>query len=164
MAKIQKTNAMRLLEKAKIPYRVHTYPHENGALPGEEVAGLVGRSSRVVYKTLVTEGKEGYFVFVLPVCGELDLKAAARAAGVKTLSLMRLADLFPVTGYVQGGCTPLGMKKHFPTYIDESAKGLDTMLVSGGKVGLQIELSPLALAQVAGARFVSLLQDAVCPG
>ena len=109
--KTQKTNAMRLLERAKIVYRIYEYPHGKEALPGVEVAALLGRPPETVYKTLVTEGNNGYYVFVIPVAAELDLKLAARAAGVKNLSMMKVTDLFAVTGYVRGGCTSVGMKK-----------------------------------------------------
>ena len=144
---------MRLLERAKIVYRIYEYPHGKEALPGVEVAALLGRPPETVYKTLVTEGNSGYYVFVIPVPAELDLKLAARAVGVKNLSMIKVADLFTVTGYIRGGCTPVGMKKRFPTVIEESAQKLSTMLVSGGRIGLQIELSPLDLAAVSGAMF-----------
>ena len=152
-----KTNAMRILEREKIDYRVHTYPCE-GFLDGVTVAGLVGLPVETVFKTLVAKGSGGgHFVFVIPVAEELDLKAAARAAGEKSVALIKVSEITPVTGYVRGGCSPVGMKKLFPTYIDELALLFDSITVSGGRLGTQIELSPAALAAVSGAKFVPLI-------
>ena len=128
---------MRILERAKIGYQVHTY--EGGALSGMEVAKALGQDPACAFKTLVTVGSpRKYYVFVIPVAAELDLKKAARAAGEKSVEMLPQKELFPLTGYVHGGCSPFGMKKAFPTFFDESAVG-KTICFSGGKVGVQIE-------------------------
>lgn len=134
---MEKTNAMRILERAKIGYTVHIY--EGGALSGVEVAKALGRDPACAFKTLVTVGSpRKYYVFVIPVAAELDLKKAAKAAGEKSVEMLPQKELFPLTGYVHGGCSPFGMKKAFPTFFDESAVG-KTICFSGGKVGVQIE-------------------------
>ena len=134
---MEKTNAMRILERAKIGYKVHTY--EGGALSGVEVAKALGEDPADVFKTLVAVGApRRYYVFVIPAAAELDLKKAAAAAGEKSVAMLPQKELFPLTGYVHGGCSPFGMKKAFPTFFDESAVGR-TVCVSGGKVGVQIE-------------------------
>lgn len=150
-----KTNAMRQLDKAGIPYRLHTYSTEGG-IDGVSVAAGLGQPVERVFKTLVTKGKSGHFVFVIPVAEELDLKAAARAAGEKAVEMLPVKELLPVTGYVRGGCSPVGMKKRFPTFLDASAEGLETIYVSGGRIGTQMELSPRALAGLIGASFAPL--------
>lgn len=150
-----KTNAMRQLDKAGIPYRLHTYSTEGG-IDGVSVAAGLGQPVERVFKTLVTKGKSGHFVFVIPVAEELDLKAAARAAGEKAVEMLPVKELLPVTGYVRGGCSPVGMKKRFPTFLDASAEGLEAIYVSGGRIGTQMELSPRALAGLIGASFAPL--------
>lgn len=136
---MEKTNAMRLLERGKAAYRVHAY--EGGALSGMEVAAALGEDEARVYKTLVTVGTPGkHYVFVIPVAQELDLKKAAAAAGVKSISMLPQKELFPLTGYVHGGCSPLGMKKAFPTFFHADAQN-GTIYVSGGKIGLQVEVT-----------------------
>ena len=148
MKQNDKTNVMRLLDSRKIPYGVHTY-EPNGKLSGAEIAGLLGERAEKVFKTLVTVGKTGnHYVFVIPVLAELDLKKAARAAGEKSIDMIRQKDLLPLTGYIHGGCSPVGMKKPFPTFLHETAADLDTICVSAGRVGAQIELSPQDLAGV----------------
>ena len=138
----QKTNVMRILDRMKIGYTAHTY-EPDATRSGEEIAAVLGEESAKVYKTLVTRAASGqYYVFIVPVAEELDLKAAARAAGEKSVSMIKQKDLLPVTGYVHGGCSPFGMKKEFPSFIDESAAALDRIFVSAGKVGFQIELAP----------------------
>ncbi|MEK4253583.1 Cys-tRNA(Pro) deacylase [Ureibacillus sp. FSL K6-2830] len=152
--KIAKTNAIRLLDLQKVPYQTITY-ETAGAIDGVSVAQKIGHPANHVYKTLVTTaGTQKFYVFVIPVEAELDLKAAARAAGEKKVDMLHLKDLLAVTGYVRGGCSPIGMKKLFPTFIDESAKELDYIIVSGGKIGLQIQLAPNDLANVVNATFV----------
>lgn len=152
--KIAKTNAIRLLDLQKVPYQTITY-ETAGAIDGVSVAQKIGHPANHVYKTLVTTaGTQKFYVFVIPVEAELDLKAAARAAGEKKVDMLHLKDLLAVTGYVRGGCSPIGMKKLFPTFIDESAKELDYIIVSGGKIGLQIQLVPNDLANVVNATFV----------
>lgn len=150
-----KTNAMRQLDKAGIPYRLHTYSTDGG-IDGVSVAAGLGQPAERVFKTLVTKGKSGHFVFVIPVAEELDLKAAARAAGEKAVEMLPVKELLPVTGYVRGGCSPVGMKKRFPTFLDLSAQDLETIYVSGGRIGAQMELSPQALAGLIGAAFAPL--------
>ena len=154
--KLQKTNAMRILDAKKIAYAVREYPHGDTALPGEEVARLVGRPPEEVYKTLVTAGGGGHFVFILPVGAELDLKKAAKAAGVKSVAMVHVAELFGLTGYVRGGCTAVGMKKPFPAFLDESARGRARILVSGGRIGLQMELAPDDLLSACGGAYAAL--------
>ena len=154
MAKAEeKTNVMRLLDQKKVKYTGHHYEAPNGAVDGVSVAAAVGKDVSQVFKTLVTRGasKKNY-VFVVPVAMELDLKAAAKAAGEKSIEMIRQAELLPLTGYVHGGCSPLGMKKQFPTFIDASAQEQETMMVSAGKIGAQVELKPDDLATLARAR------------
>ena len=148
MKKEEKTNVMRVLDGKKIPYVSHSY-EPDATLTGEEIAGILGEDSGKVFKTLVTQGKSGaYYVFVIPVTEELDLKKAAKASGEKAVSMIKQKELLPLTGYVHGGCSPIGMKKQFPTFIHETASDLDKIYVSAGKVGFQIELSPQDLIAV----------------
>lgn len=151
----EKTNVMRILAQKKIPYVPHSYPHREGeAVDGPGVAALLGRPPERVFKTLVTRGSSGaHYVFVLPVCAGLDLKRAARAVGEKGVELLPLRELTPLTGYVRGGCSPIGMKKRLPTVVDASARSWETILVSAGRVGAQVELSPADLAALTGAGF-----------
>lgn len=158
MPKESKTNAMRMLERAKVTYTAHEYPHEPGvAVDGAAVAALTGQDPARVFKTLVTQGSDKhYYVFVVPVLAELDLKKAARAAGVKSVAMLHVAQLLPVTGYVRGGCSPVGMKKQFPTVVDASCLSQPTMLVSGGRIGTQIECAPQDLLRATGATTADL--------
>ncbi|MBB5147894.1 MULTISPECIES: Cys-tRNA(Pro) deacylase [Ureibacillus] len=152
--KIAKTNAIRLLDLQKVPYQTITY-ETAGAIDGVSVAQKIGHPANHVYKTLVTTaGTQKFYVFVIPVEAELDLKAAARVAGEKKVEMLPLKDLLATTGYIRGGCSPIGMKKLFPTFIEHSAKELDYIIVSGGKIGLQIQLAPNDLANVVNATFV----------
>ena len=138
----EKTNVCRMLDAKKISYELHTY-EPNPKLSGEEIAGILGEDPDAVFKTLVARGKSGaYYVFVVPVNAELDLKKAAKAAGEKSVGMIKQKELLPLTGYVHGGCSPIGMKKKFRTFIHESAKGYGRIFVSAGKVGFQIELAP----------------------
>lgn len=148
-----KTNAMRILDRQKIPYRYLTY--ECGEfVNGISTADKTGLPHDLVYKTLVTIGKSGgYYVFVIPIEAELDLKKAARAVGEKSVEMIPVKELTNVTGYVRGGCTAIGMKKKFPTVIDESAKDLGQIYVSGGKIGMQLCLKPDDLKRVSGAKY-----------
>lgn len=155
MAKAEeKTNVMRLLDQKKVTYTPHHYEAPNGAVDGVTVAATIGKETAQVFKTLVTRGasKKNY-VFVVPVAMELDLKAAAKAAGEKSIEMIRQAELLPLTGYVHGGCSPLGMKKQLTTFIDDSAQAQETMVVSAGKIGAQVELKPDDLAKLSRARF-----------
>ena len=154
-----KTNVMRILDSKKMEYTAHTY-EPDAAMSGEEIAGLLGEDADKVFKTLVTQGKSGqYYVFVVPVKSELDLKKAAKAAGEKAVSMIKQKELLPLTGYVHGGCSPIGMKKQFPTFIHEAAKQYEKMFVSAGRVGFQIELSPQDLASVTGCRFADITEE-----
>ena len=145
----EKTNVMRVLDSKKIIYEGHAYT-QNPAMSGEEIAILLGEEPDKVFKTLVTVGKSGnYYVFVIPVREELDLKKAAAAAGEKNIAMIHQKDLLPLTGYVHGGCSPIGMKKAFPTFLHESALLYDKIYVSAGKVGMQIEIAPVDLISAA---------------
>lgn len=142
-----KTNAMRLLDKAGIPYNTYMYDHCDGLIDGVSVAEKIGKKPEQVYKTLVTQGTSlEYYVFVIPVASELDLKAAARSVGEKAIGMIKMADINKVTGYIRGGCSPIGMKKEYKTVLDISCELLDTFVISAGKIGYQIELAPYDLA------------------
>ena len=146
-----KTNAMRILDRQKIAYEYETYECDEFA-DGIQAADMLGYERRLVYKTLVTVGKSGgCYVFVIPVEKEIDFKKAAQAVGEKSLSMLPLKDLTKVTGYVRGGCTAIGMKKQYPTVIDSSAQELPFLYVSGGKIGMQLKLSPQDLRRAANA-------------
>lgn len=146
-AKEEKTNVMRLLEQAKVEYKHYSYANTD-AISGVEVAEVLGQNVDKVFKTLVTVGKSGeHYVFVVPVAEELDLKKAARACGEKAVEMLPQKELLPRTGYVHGGCSPIGMKKQFPTYIHQSAADYDTIFFSAGRVGAQVELPLSALQQ-----------------
>ena len=152
-----KTNVMRILDGKKISYQSHEY-EPDPTMSGEEIAALLNEDPDKVFKTLVTQGKSGqYFVFVVPVNEGLDLKKAAKAAGEKAISMIKQKELLPLTGYVHGGCSPIGMKKQFPTYLHETAMLYDTMFVSAGRVGMQIELAPDDLMETAGCEYADLV-------
>ena len=153
MAKEAKTNAMRLLEKEKVPYTAHEYPHEEGvAVDGVTVARSLGEDPACIFKTLVTQGaSRNYFVFVIPAAAELDLKAAARSVGEKSVAMIHVADINKVTGYIRGGCSPVGMKKQYVTVFDESALRQQKIYVSAGRIGLQVCCAPAALIRAARA-------------
>ncbi len=145
----ERTNVMRILDQKKIAYESHSY-EPDATMSGEEIAGILNEDKDKVFKTLVTQGKSGaYYVFVVPVAAELDLKKAAKAAGEKAVAMIKQKELLPLTGYVHGGCSPIGMKKHFPTFIHETAMDHERIYVSAGKVGFQIELSPADLISIA---------------
>ncbi len=153
MADITKTNAMRILERAGIPYAVHTYSPETG-IDGVSVARTLGQDPQSVFKTLVTQGKSrSLYVFVIPVSATLNLKKAAAACGEKSVEMLPQKALFPHTGYIHGGCSPIGMKKAYPTFLDETAQLFDTICVSAGRIGAQVELSPDALRVLTGAAY-----------
>lgn len=155
-----KTNAMRLLDRAKIAYEVREYPHQEGvAVDGVTVAQSLGQEPGSVFKTLVTRGASGgYYVFDVPVAEELDLKKAARAVGEKSVAMIHVVELLPLTGYVRGGCSPVGMKKPFPTVFHESAQTYDVIAVSAGKIGLQVLVEPNALCQLVGGQFADVIK------
>ena len=151
-----KTNAMRILDRYKIPYEYQTYECDE-FVDGITIADQAGLPHDRVYKTLVTTGKSGiHYVFVIPIASELDLKKAARSAGEKSLEMLPVKELTSVTGYVRGGCTAIGMKKAFPTIINETARYLDYMYVSGGRLGMQLKLDPGDLKRAAGADYADL--------
>ncbi len=146
----EKTNVMRILDQKKIEYKSHTY-EADPTLTGEQIAGILGEDPDKVFKTLVTRGKSGaYYVFVVPVKAELDLKKAAKASGEKSIEMIKQKELLPLTGYVHGGCSPIGMKKQFKTFIHETATQYDKVFVSAGRVGCQMEVQPKDLIDVAG--------------
>ena len=152
-----KTNAMRILESMKIPYTHLTYECD-AFTDGLQIADMLSLPYEKVYKTLVTTSGKEYFVFVIPVAEELDLKAAARSVGVKSVEMIHVKDINKVTGYIRGGCTAIGMKKQYVTRIHSSAESLEKIIVSGGRIGSQLELSPMDLAQAAGAQFADIIR------
>lgn len=152
-----KTNAMRILEQKKIPFTHYTYECEE-FIDGAQTADLLGLPHEKVYKTLVTVGADkNYYVFVIPIDGELDLKKAAKAVGQKSLSMIPVKEINAVTGYIRGGCTAIGMKKQYNTVIHKAAMNLETMIVSGGRIGSQIELKPEDLKVAVNAEFSDVL-------
>lgn len=159
---MEKTNAMRILDQKKIKYQTYEYPHEEGVcVEGFEVARLLGEDPQKVFKTLVCQDNlKHYHVMVVPVYTELDLKKCAKACGVKSLEMIAVKELLPLTGYVRGGCSPIGMKKVFPTVLDESAKDLDTIIFSGGKIGVQIEMNPKDLSKIIRFTYADLQKEA----
>ena len=153
-----KTNAMRILERLKISYEYTTYECDEFT-DGVQVADKLGYPHELVYKTLVTIGKSGgYYVFVIPIEAEIDFKKAARTVKEKSLEMLHLKDLTKVTGYIRGGCTAIGMKKQFPTVIQESAKELEQIHISGGRLGMQLKLSPFDLQKAANAEFADVIR------
>lgn len=154
-----KTNAMRILDRAKIPYQHYSYePDEH--IDGISVAAKMGQPLEHVYKTLVTVGKSGgHFVFVIPVAAELDLKKAAKAVREKSVQMIHVKEINKLTGYIRGGCSPIGMKKQFPTVLSESARALPTVIVSGGRIGFQVELAPDALLGLVRGSFGDIEVD-----
>lgn len=157
MKNLEKTNVMRVLDGKKISYASHAY-EPDASMSGREIAALLQEDAKKVFKTLVTQGKSGrYYVFVVPVNEELDLKKAAKAAGEKALAMIKQKELLPLTGYIHGGCSPVGMKKRFPTFIHQTAKQYDRIFVSAGKVGFQIELAPDDLAKTVECGFADIV-------
>lgn len=159
MGKETKTNAMRMLERQKIPYRLNQYSCEE-FIDGVTIADQLGQSYDMSFKTLVTVGKSRqYYVFALPVDKELDRKKAARAVGEKSIEMVPVKEINKITGYIRGGCTPIGMKKQFPTVIHESAKLLEEMIVSGGRIGEQIFLKPADLIRATSGKFADIVKE-----
>ena len=149
--KAEKTNVMRLLDREKIPYTAHTYPVGDSVPDGVTVAQMLGRDPSAVFKTLVTKGASGgYYVFPIPAAATLDLKKAAKAVGEKSVAMLPGRELLPLTGYVHGGCSPVGMKKRFPTVFHESCLEKETVCVSAGKIGFQVEVRPGDLIALVG--------------
>lgn len=156
---MKKTNAMRILESENIDFEIIEYSTKDG-IGGVDVAEKLGEDKDRVFKTLVTESKEGEnFVFVVPVSSELDLKKAAKSSGSKKVEMIPQKKLLPLTGYVHGGCSPVGMKKEFKTFIDSSAENLDFFYVSGGKVGMQIKLNPKELVKLIDGEFADIKKE-----
>lgn len=153
-----RTNAMRILESMQIPFEHYTYECKE-FVDGLQIADMLGLPYEKVYKTLVTVGNSrNYFVFVIPIAEELDLKAAARSVGEKSVEMLHVKDINVVTGYIRGGCTAVGMKKQYVTRIDSSAEALEKMIVSGGRIGSQLELAPADLARAAKAEFADIIR------
>lgn len=149
--KDNKTNAMRILDKNKVKYRINTYESDEFK-DGISIADMLGQPYERSFKTLVTVGKSrNYYVFVIPIAEELDMKKAAKAVSEKNIEMIHVKEINNITGYIRGGCTPVGMKKNYMTVIHESVNDFDEIIVSGGKIGVQILLSPIDLIQVTGA-------------
>lgn len=154
-----KTNVMRILEKNKIPYTPHQYPHKKDAVDGITVAKLMNQDPNTVFKTLVTKGNSGnYYVFVLPVMCELDLKKSAKSVGEKALEMIAVKDIMKITGYIRGGCSPLGMKKEYKTTFHLTALDIEKIIVSAGKIGYQIELAPQDLIDLSKAQTADIVK------
>ena len=152
-----KTNAMRMLDRKKIPYSTHTYECDE-FIDAIQIADMLGLPYERVYKTLVTQGaSKNYYVFVIPIAKELDMKAAAKSVGEKSVAMLHVKDMLAVTGYIRGGCTAIGMKKQYVTRIDRSAEQLENIIVSGGKLGVQLELTPQNLAAASNAEFADII-------
>lgn len=157
---IEKTNVMRLLDQKKVPYTPHTYPHGDDAVDGVTVAQMTGTDPAKVFKTLVARGaSKTPYVFVIPVVCELDLKKAAKAVGEKSIAMLHVSELTPLTGYVRGGCSPVGMKKAFPTVFDESVLNVPTVMVSAGKIGYQVECAPADLIGLVRAQTAAITTE-----
>lgn len=157
MSKNEKTNVMRILDKANIPYHSYTYSHDDGLIDGISISRKMGQNPKQVFKTLVTKGSsKNYFVFVIPVDKELNLKAAAKAVHEKSVEMIPVADINKVTGYIRGGCSPIGMKKQFVTVIDSSCMEFDSIIFSAGKIGYQVQVSPAALAELIHAEIAEI--------
>ena len=157
--KEEKTNVMRVLEQKNIPYTAHTYP-DDGPIDGVSVANYLHQDVEQVFKTLVTKAASGnYYVFDIPVAENLDLKKAAKAVGEKSIAMIPQQELLPLTGYIHGGCSPVGMKKLFPTVFHETVVRFDTICVSAGKIGAQVEVDPQALMELLGAETADVVVD-----
>ena len=154
-----KTNAMRILDKKKVNYEVLSYDNKDGKIDGISVAEKIGKDPQVVYKTLVTIGhSKNYYVFVIPVCEEIDMKKAAKAANEKSIEMINVKDINKVTGYIRGGCSPVGMKKEYKTFINESAKNNEEIVVSAGKIGFQIVLKIEDLEAIIDFKYSDLIK------
>lgn len=155
-----KTNAMRILDKSNIQYSIKEYPVDENDLSGVHVAKVLGMDERMLFKTLLLKGeKRGYLVCCIPVAEELDMKKAAKAAGDKSVTMLPLKDLTAVSGYLRGGCSPIGMKRQYPTFIESTATAYDSIAISGGKRGVQIIIAPNSLSEFIGAEFCDLVQN-----
>lgn len=155
---MEKTNVMRILEQKRIAYQHYEYDNSQ-AYSGTEVADMLGQNPKVVYKTLVTVAKsKKNYVFVIPVEEELDLKKAAKAANEKSIEMLKSKELLPLTGYVHGGCSPIGMKKAFPTFLHSTAEAQESIIFSAGKIGYQVEVAPKDLAKVVRFEFADVIK------
>ena len=160
MAKESKTNAMRILDSNKIEYTTHSYENKDGKIDGIAVAHKINKDVDSVFKTLVTQGhSKEFYVFVIPAAQELDMKKASKVANEKNIELIHVKDINTITGYIRGGCSPLGMKKVFNTFIQEDALLFDTIVFSGGKIGAQIEMNPNELKKVIECSFVDIIKQ-----
>lgn len=158
-AKEDKTNVMRILDQKKIPYQERVFT-EIPSTNGQEIAEILGEDPNRVFKTLVTQGKSGgHYVFVIPVACTLDLKKAAKAAGEKSISMILQKELLPLTGYIHGGCSPIGMKKQFPTFLHKSAEGFETIYFSAGRIGYQVEVAPKDLQKLMKITFTDICEE-----
>lgn len=158
--KLDKTNAMRILDKEGIPYKVHTYAHGKEAIDGMQVAALLNEDPARVFKTLLCiSNQKSYYVFVIPVEQELDLKKCAKAVQEKRVEMIPVKDITKVSGYVRGGCSPIGMKKPYVTVLHESCQNYETMIFSGGKIGLQIEMCPNDLKSLLKAEIADIIKQ-----
>lgn len=155
---MKKTNAMRILDNKEIAYNVIEYKIDDGQIDGISVSKKIARDVKEVYKTLVTKGQEEIYVFIIPVDDQVDLKKAARVTLEKKIEFININDILKITGYIRGGCSPIGMKKTFKTFIQEDSLSLKNIVVSGGKIGLQIELDPLDLKEVIDCQFVDIIK------
>ncbi|WP_416326063.1 Cys-tRNA(Pro) deacylase [[Eubacterium] hominis] len=160
MKKLQKTNAMRILDREHIPYNIYTYEHGQDAVDGLQVAQMLHQNPEMVFKTLVTiANTKEHYVFVVPVAHELDLKKCAKAVGVKSVEMIHVKDINKVSGYIRGGCSPIGMKKTYVTTFHESCLQFDTIIFSGGKIGVQIEMSPKECINLLHAKCYDIIKS-----
>ena len=157
--KQQKTNAMRILDAKKIEYNMHTYEVDDNHIDGISVAQKLNQDENMVFKTLVAQGaSKNFYVFVIPVAESLDMKKAAKAAGEKNVEMIHVKDINKETGYIRGVCSPVGMKKKYPTFVHESGQGLEVIIVSGGKIGFQIELNPEDLQKIINFKYADIIK------
>ena len=157
--KQQKTNAMRILDSKKIEYNMHSYEVDDNHIDGISVAQKLNQDENMVFKTLVAQGaSKNFYIFVIPVAESLDMKKAAKAAGEKNVEMIHVKDINKVTGYIRGGCSPVGMKKLYPTFVHESGQGLEVIIVSGGKIGFQIELNPEDLQKIINFKYADIIK------
>lgn len=157
--KQQKTNAMRILDAKKIEYNMHTYEADDNHIDGISVAQKLNQDENMVFKTLVAQGaSKNFYVFVIPVSESLDMKKAAKVAGEKNIEMIHVKDINKVTGYIRGGCSPVGMKKLYPTFVHESGQSLEKIIVSGGKIGFQIELNPEDLQKTINFKYGDIIK------
>lgn len=160
MGKVQKTNAMRILEKAKLEYEVKTYETNDGKIDGISVAAKLNKNEDEIFKTIVTIGvSKEIYVFIIPVNKEIDLKKAAKVASEKRIEMLPVNDLLKTTGYIRGGCSPIGMKKLYKTFIQVDAKKLDSIAFSGGRIGTQIEMKPADLLRIINGIYKDIVKD-----